>query len=108
MASPAFRATFPGVTQHGVQNHGSHFEKHHPVFNEGGGSDDAWIDDDGPPTCVELGVSYFATVYRTAASGLSRCAAHDRNVEAAENEKASEERLSTEKPAVTPAWMVLT
>jgi SHS family lactate transporter-like MFS transporter len=65
------------------RNHGSHFEKHRAAFDEGGGSDDAWIDDDG--------------VHHETGR-----AAHDRDVEAAENEKASEERSSTEKPAVTP------
>ncbi|KAJ7859472.1 hypothetical protein B0H14DRAFT_3629448 [Mycena olivaceomarginata] len=77
------------ITVIGPENHGSHFEKHRTVFDEGRGSDDVWIDDDG--------------VHQETGH-----AAHDRDVEAAENEKASEERSSTEKPAVTPAWTVLT
>ncbi|KAJ7339192.1 MFS general substrate transporter [Mycena albidolilacea] len=71
------------ITVIGPENHGSHFEKHRAAFDEGGGSDDAWIDDDG--------------VHHETGR-----AAHDRDVEAAENEKASEERSSTEKPAVSP------
>ncbi|KAJ7894439.1 hypothetical protein B0H14DRAFT_2559223 [Mycena olivaceomarginata] len=46
-------------------------------------ADDAWIDDDG-------------VHYQTGR------VAHDRDVEAGENEKANEERSSVEKPAVTP------
>ncbi|KAJ7184789.1 hypothetical protein C8R46DRAFT_1343794 [Mycena filopes] len=29
------------------ENHGSHFEKHRAAFHQGGGADDAWIDDEG-------------------------------------------------------------
>ncbi|KAJ7670994.1 hypothetical protein B0H14DRAFT_3909461 [Mycena olivaceomarginata] len=75
------------ITVIGPENHGSHFEKHRVVFDKGGGSDDVWIDNDG--------------VHQETGH-----AAHDRDVEGAENDKASE-RSSTEKPAVTPAWTVL-
>ncbi|KAJ7142399.1 MFS general substrate transporter [Mycena epipterygia] len=63
------------ITIIGPENHGSHFEKHRAAFDEGGGADDAWIDDEG--------------VHHETGR-----AARD----AEENEKASEERSSTEKP----------
>jgi SHS family lactate transporter-like MFS transporter len=49
------------------RNHGSHFERHRAAFDEGGGRDDAYIDDEGVHTV------------------------------AGDAEKASEERSSTEK-----------
>jgi len=64
------------ITIIGPENHGSHFEKHRAAFDEGGASDDAWIDDDG--------------VHHETGR-----AARDRDLE----EKGSEERLSTEKPS---------
>jgi SHS family lactate transporter-like MFS transporter len=68
------------VTIIGPENHGSHFEKHRAAFDEGGGNDDAWIDDDG----VE---------HETGR------AAREQDME----EKGSEERSSTEKPVPTSA-----
>ncbi|THU78054.1 MFS general substrate transporter, partial [Dendrothele bispora CBS 962.96] len=35
------------VTVLGPENHGSHFEKHRAAFEEGGGEDDAYIQEDG-------------------------------------------------------------
>jgi hypothetical protein len=76
---------------------------------------------DHPPTGTTAHTSRSTTQRSTRVEARTTCgstttvctrrwgrAAHNWNVEAAENEKASEERLSTEKPAVTPAWMVLT
>ncbi|KAJ7702181.1 hypothetical protein B0H16DRAFT_1748301 [Mycena metata] len=64
------------ITIIGPENHGSHFEKHRAAFDEGGGDDDTWIDDDG--------------VHHETGR-----AERDRDME----EKGSEERSSTEKPA---------
>ncbi|KAJ7288806.1 carboxylic acid transporter [Mycena rebaudengoi] len=55
------------ITVIGPENHGSHFERHRAAFDEGGGRDDAYIDDEGVHTV------------------------------AGDAEKASEERSSTEK-----------
>ncbi|KAF7319309.1 MFS domain-containing protein [Mycena chlorophos] len=65
------------ITVIGPENHGSHFEKHRAAFDEGGGSDEAYIDEDG----------------------AAAAAAKETDLEAGdhENEKASEERISTEK-----------
>ncbi|KAJ7148216.1 carboxylic acid transporter [Mycena filopes] len=73
------------ITVIGPENHGSHFEKHRAAFDEGGGADDAWIDDEG--------------VHHETGR-----AAHDRDIE--DGEKASEERSSTEKPVVPPSAAV--
>ncbi|KAJ7032514.1 carboxylic acid transporter [Mycena alexandri] len=64
------------ITIIGPENHGSHFEKHRAAFDEGGGDDDAWIDDEG--------------IHHETGR-----AERDRDME----EKGSEERSSTEKPA---------
>ncbi|KAJ7050451.1 hypothetical protein C8F01DRAFT_1086824 [Mycena amicta] len=62
------------ITVIGPENHSSHFEKHRAAFDEGGGSDEAYIDDAEVP------------------SGT-------RHTDAEANEKASEDRSSTEKAA---------
>ncbi|KAJ6561350.1 major facilitator superfamily domain-containing protein [Mycena sp. CBHHK59/15] len=67
------------ITIIGPENLGSHFENHRAAFDEGGGADDAYIDDDG----VEH-----------ATGRAARDHERGRDLE----EKASEERLSTEKP----------
>ncbi|KAJ7257251.1 MFS general substrate transporter [Mycena haematopus] len=64
------------ITIIGPENHGSHFEKHRAAFDEGGGDDDAWIDDDG-------------VHHETGRAERARDA----------EEKESEDRLSTEKRA---------
>jgi len=68
------------ITIIGPENHGSHFEKHRAAFDEGGGEDDAWIDDDG-------------VHHETGRAERARD-------EEAAREKGSEERSSTEKPVV--------
>ncbi|KAJ7048046.1 MFS general substrate transporter [Mycena amicta] len=62
------------ITVIGPENHSSHFEKHRAAFDEGGGSDEAYIDDADVPSGV-------------------------RHTDAEANEKASEDRSSTEKAA---------
>ncbi|KAK7036163.1 MFS domain-containing protein [Favolaschia claudopus] len=64
------------ITIIGPENHGSHFENHRAAFDQGGGDDEAYIDEEG--------------VQRPAP-------ARD------DEEKASEERSSTEKPPISPA-----
>ncbi|KAJ7500606.1 MFS general substrate transporter [Mycena galericulata] len=73
------------ITVIGPENHGSHFEKHRAAFDEGGGDDDAWIDDDG--VHHETG----------------RAANANANAAADAEAKGSEERSSTEKPAPAAA-----
>ncbi|KAJ6491979.1 MFS general substrate transporter [Mycena sanguinolenta] len=43
------------ITIIGPENHGSHFEKHRAAFDEGGGADDAWIDEDAEKQDSEKG-----------------------------------------------------
>ncbi|KAJ7290386.1 carboxylic acid transporter [Mycena rebaudengoi] len=69
------------ITVIGPENHGSHFEKHRAAFDEGGGADDAYIDDEG---------------VHHATGRAERDAERDA---VGDTEKASEERSSTEKPA---------
>ncbi|KAJ7761153.1 hypothetical protein B0H14DRAFT_3595084 [Mycena olivaceomarginata] len=79
------------ITVIGPENHGSHFEKHCAAFDEGGGSDDVCVNRRQRCTPGDGGRWHTIRTWRRP-----------------ENEKASEERSSTEKPAVTPAWTVLT
>jgi len=62
------------ITVIGPENHSSQFEKHRAAFDEGGGSDDAYIED------------------------TTHAGAGARRTDEEANEKASEERSSTEKP----------
>ncbi|KAF7308755.1 MFS domain-containing protein [Mycena kentingensis (nom. inval.)] len=66
------------ITVIGPENHSSQFEKHRAAFDQGGGSDDAYIDETHVP-------------------------AARRDGDEESNEKASEERLSTEKPSAAQA-----
>ncbi|KAJ7189526.1 MFS general substrate transporter, partial [Mycena pura] len=67
------------ITVIGPENHSSQFEKHRAAFDEGGGLDDAYIDEDG----------------------VTRTGVRPDDAEA--NEKTSEERSSTEKVERSPS-----
>jgi hypothetical protein len=64
------------ISPYSLRNHSSHFEKHRVAFDERGAGDNAFLDDD---------------------EGVQS------NSERPDSEKASEERVSTEKPQIAAA-----
>jgi SHS family lactate transporter-like MFS transporter len=75
-AEYVFSSSLAGLSPYSLRNHSSHFERHRVAFDERGAGDNAFIDDD---------------------EGALANSVHP------DSEKASEERVSAEKPQIAAA-----